>query len=165
MEGIIPFCFATDTLLWTSGNICPGFQNQGGSLACVLYRLRAMDSSDSPLMRHLLTSCLQRSFFCTRVSGTQLNLHQCLWTSLQVHASKRLGCNADFYTVSRCESEDHTDEKAHKKGSTLAFKSRADVTRSPKQGYQWPHEKNSKILKELITRFDKDSLFTFLMPL
>ena len=27
--------------------------------------------------------------------------------------------------------------------STLALKPRGDVTRSPKQGYQWPHEKNS----------------------
>ena len=28
-------------------------------------------------------------------------------------------------------------------GSTLALKPRADVTRSPKQGYQWPHKKDS----------------------
>ena len=26
--------------------------------------------------------------------------------------------------------------------STLALKPRADITRSPKQGYQWPHEKD-----------------------
>ena len=43
-----------------------------------------------------------------------------------------------LYIVSRCrtrgESEDHTSEKA-RKGSTLALKPRADVTRSPKQGY------------------------------
>ena len=25
---------------------------------------------------------------------------------------------------------------------TLALKPRADITRSPKQGYQWPHEKD-----------------------
>ena len=46
----------------------------------------------------------------------------------------------DPYTVSRChtrgESEDHTREKTRKR-STLALKCRADVTRSPKQGYQW----------------------------
>ena len=51
-------------------------------------------------------------------------------------------------TVSRShtrgESEDHTSETAHRNGSTLALKSRADVTRSPKQGYQWPHEKDFK---------------------
>ena len=36
------------------------------------------------------------------------------------------------------------------KKSTLALKSRADVTRSQKQGYQWPHKKDlchTKILK------------------
>ena len=33
-----------------------GFQNQSGSLVCVLSRLRTMDSSDSPLVRHLPTS-------------------------------------------------------------------------------------------------------------
>ena len=31
----------------------------------------------------------------------------------------------------------HTSE-----GSTLALNPRADVTRSPKQGYQWPHKKD-----------------------
>ena len=28
------------------------------------------------------------------------------------------------------------------KGSTLALKPRRDITRSTKQGYQWPHEKD-----------------------
>ena len=35
--------------------------------------------------------------------------------------------------------------------STLALKPRADITRSPKQGYQWPYEKDmcpTKILKK-----------------
>ena len=65
---------------------------------------------------------------------------------LQVRESKRLGCHADVYTVNRCctrgESEDLISEKAYK-GFTMALKSRADVTRSPKQGYQWPHKKDS----------------------
>ena len=30
----------------------------------------------------------------------------------------------------------------HNEESTLAFKPRADVTRSPKQEYQWPHKKD-----------------------
>ena len=72
----------------------------------------------------------------------QTSTNTCAWTSLQVHRSKRLY----FCTVSRChtrgEFEDHTSEKACKKGSTLAFKPRTDVTKSPKQGYQWPHEKD-----------------------
>ena len=41
-------------LLWTSGDLCPGFQRQGGSLACVWPHLYSMDSSDSPLVQHLL---------------------------------------------------------------------------------------------------------------
>ena len=36
-------------LFRTSSDVCPGFESQGGSLACVLPRLRTMDSSDSPL--------------------------------------------------------------------------------------------------------------------
>ena len=75
-----------------------------------------------------------------------LNLHQCLLIHLQVHGSKMLGCHADLYTVRRCynrgESEDHTGQKAHKKGSTMALKPSTDVTRSPNQGYQWPQEKD-----------------------
>ena len=38
----------------------------------------------------------------------------------------------------------HTSEE-----STLALKPRGDVTRSPKQGYQWPHKKESCPLKYL----------------
>ena len=41
-------------LSWTSGDVCHGFQSQGGSHACMLQI--AMDSSDSPLVWHLLTS-------------------------------------------------------------------------------------------------------------
>ena len=37
------------------GGVCPEFQSQSGSVACVLCFLYAMDSSDSPLVRHLLT--------------------------------------------------------------------------------------------------------------
>ena len=33
--------------------------------------------------------------------------------------------------------------------STLALKSRADVTRSPKQGYQWPHKRTDVLQKRL----------------
>ena len=53
-------------LFWTSGDVSPGFQTQGGSLTCVLCRLHAMNSSDSPLVWYLLTvwgSAWQQSFF------------------------------------------------------------------------------------------------------
>ena len=49
------------------------------------------------------------------------------------------------FTVSRCctsgESEDDTGKKACK-GIPLALKPRYDITRSPKQGYQWPQKKD-----------------------
>ena len=43
-------------LLWTSGDVCPGVQSKGGSLACMLCHLCATYSSNSPLVQHLLTS-------------------------------------------------------------------------------------------------------------
>ena len=74
------------------------------------------------------------------------NLHQCLQTCLQVYGSKRLSCHADPNTVNRChtrgESEEQCAGKKVWKISTLVLKPRADITRSPKQVYQWPHEKN-----------------------
>ena len=35
----------------------------------------------------------------------------------------------------------HTGDKAHSAGCTLPLKPWADITRSPKQRCQWPHEK------------------------
>ena len=104
---------------------------------------------------------------CCTVAWTVLGLnpHQCLWThGLQVCGSKRLSCHADLCTVSRChtrgKSEDHTGEKACK-GSTLVLNPRADVTRRPKQGYQWSYKKDFKNLKNR-----KDSNFQMsLVPL
>ena len=49
VESLIP-------LFWTSGDIYPGSQSQGGSLACMLLRLCTMDAPDWPLVGHLLTS-------------------------------------------------------------------------------------------------------------
>ena len=34
-------------------------------------------------------------------------------------------------------------EKEHASESTLAWKPRADITKSPKQGYQWPNKKDT----------------------
>ena len=50
-----------------------------------------------------------------------LNLHQCLWTHLQVYGSKRLGCHADFYTVSRsCTRGESEESIVHRWGSMQA---------------------------------------------
>ena len=47
------------TLVWSSGDVSLGFQSCGGYLSCVLCCLCAMDTSDSPLVQHLLTSWCQ----------------------------------------------------------------------------------------------------------
>ena len=83
--------------------------------------------------------------------------HQCLagmW-------KRRLGCHADCQEVSRCHTRGesqgmcnvtHTPPLSLNKAEpTLALKPRGDITRSPKQGYQWPYKKDScppKILKK-----------------
>ena len=41
---------------WISSDVCPGFQCQSGSLACMLFRLHPIDSSNSTLVSHLLAS-------------------------------------------------------------------------------------------------------------
>ena len=40
---------------WTSDDVSPGFQSQGGSLTCMLCHLCALNSWHSPLVWHLLT--------------------------------------------------------------------------------------------------------------
>ena len=71
-------------------------------------------------------------------------------TSTNACGHAMLGYHAHLCTVSRCctrgESEDHTGEKAHR-GSVLALKPRADITSIPKEGYQWPNEKDLCPLK------------------
>ena len=75
--------------------------------------------------------------------------HQCLTGTWK----RWLGCHAGHQEVGRC----HTRGESHrmcnvtctpplslnKAEPTLALKPRGDVTRSPKQGYQWPHKKDS----------------------
>ena len=37
-------------VFWTSSDVCPGFQNKGGCLACMLPHLCTINFSDSPLV-------------------------------------------------------------------------------------------------------------------
>ena len=71
----------------------------------------------------------------------------------KVCGTKRFACLSDLHTGSRyCTrggSEDCTGEKACKE-STLVLKPRANVTRSLKQGYQWPPKRTY-----VIQKFDK----------
>ena len=90
----------------------------------------------------------------------------CLWThNLQVNSLKRIGCHRDLYTISRCctrsDSEDHYRRKPASKGSTLALKPRTSVTRSPKQGYQWPHKKDLYPSPNIKKNFKKYNMLGF----
>ena len=75
--------------------------------------------------------------------------HQCLagmW-------KRQLSCHTGHQEVSRCHTRGesqgtcnitHTPPLSSNKAEpTLALKPRGEVTRSPKQGYQWPQEKDS----------------------
>ena len=87
----------------------------------------------------------------------------------QASKMARLGCHADIYTVSRCRSRGESEEYVvHRRGSmqaresTLALKPKADVTRSSKQRYQRPHEKDlcpPKIFKKIQASNDKRFFF------
>ena len=46
----------TDYPFWTSSDVCPWFQSKVYSLTNMLPHLCAMDSSDSPLVQHVVTS-------------------------------------------------------------------------------------------------------------
>ena len=98
---------------------------------------------------------------CCNMDSCGFEPHQCFWTSgLQVDGSKRFGCHAELQTVIRyCTSgeyEDHMGEKVCKR-STSALKPWADITRSPKQGFQWPHKKNMCPIKvfKILTKLQK----------
>ena len=66
---------------------------------------------------------------------------------------RRLGCHAGCQEVGRCGSRGESQGtcnvtrlpplSSNKAEPTLALKPRGHVTRSPKQGHQWPHKKDS----------------------
>ena len=75
--------------------------------------------------------------------------HQCLagmW-------KRWLSCHAGRQEVGRCHTRGESQGTCNitctpplslnKAEPTLALKPRGDITRSPKQGYQWPHKKDS----------------------
>ena len=87
------------------------------------------------------------------VSGSMIapsfESHQCLagmW-------KRWLSCHAGCQEVCRCHTRGESQGmcnvtrspllNSNKAEPTLALKPRGDVTRSPKQGYQWPHKKDS----------------------
>ena len=80
--------------------------------------------------------------------GPHVNLQTIPYNEIVRGLKKRLGCNAGHQEVSKCRTIGESGESiAHKqgsmqaRGSSLAWKLMADLTRSPIQGYQWPHKK------------------------
>ena len=60
-------------LFWTSGEVCPGVQSQAGSFAWMFSCLCTTDSSDTPLVRHLLT--VLRSYLQTLHQPLQIKVY------------------------------------------------------------------------------------------
>ena len=102
-------------------------------------------------------------------SSPRPNLHQCLWTCLQVSGSKNLGCHGDLYTVSRCctrgESEDHTGEKARKKdppwlwniGQTSPEVQNRGISGPMKRTYVLPKILYVSVVQTQLPTFDPES--------
>ena len=71
--------------------------------------------------------------------------------SIAVNQSYSHNFNSTKKEVRRCRTRGECEKQiAHRQRSTqlreytLALKHKADVTRSPKQGYQWPHKKQEE---------------------
>ena len=143
---------AMESLLWICNTSVadPGFSLEGARpkfyppLDRIFNWLYYKPSQESPVGR--------ASAWSHTVSGGIIapgfESHQCLtgmWRWLNCHA----GC----LEVSRCHTRGESQEmcnikrmpplSSNKAEPTLALKPRGDVTRSPKQGYQWPHKKDS----------------------
>ena len=63
---------------------------------------------------------------------------------VQDYGSEWLSHHICDQEINRCHTKGESEESIGRqslqmRGSTVAFKPRADVTRSPKQGFQWPH--------------------------
>ena len=66
----------------------------------------------------------------------------------EMPAAKRSACVAPEVDLGECTLHSPM-RKANKVEPTLALKTRGDVTRNPKQGYQWPPKRICVSAKEL----------------
>ena len=93
-------------------------------------------------------------------SGLLMGPHNYFLSAWGNDDTQRMGISVkQVRCCSRAESEDHTGEKAGKKGSTLPLRPKANVTRSAKQGYQRPHEKRLMFSKFEKTVSIKETLY------
>ena len=90
------FCGATDTPVFDFWWHLP-WVSKGGSVGCMFCHLYAMDSSDSPLVQHLLSSWWHH--------GSQallIHVHTGTGTSIVWSVDKKTLTAADFYDCSTC---------------------------------------------------------------
>ena len=69
-------------------------------------------------------------------------------------AAKRLACVAPEVDLGECTLHS-PPQKANKAESTLALKPRGDVTRNPKQGYQWPQKRTCVCVRQKLKKHNK----------
>ena len=84
--------------------------------------------------------------------------HQCLFF---FSCRSTFSCHASCQEVSRCHTRGESEESiAHRqwnmqaRDSSWPWNPRADVTRCPKQGYEWPHKKDLCPQKLFKKKFD-----------
>ena len=68
---------------------------------------------------------------------------------------KKLSCNADHQEVSNCRTRGEFEDATM--GSNLALKTRTDVTRNPKQRYQWIQKRNLDRSISVSSKFSNES--------
>ena len=139
-----------------------------------LYELRVVKHSTNALCTYILL-LLYKLYKLRAVKHTTNCTNLGLWSTLQTVQTqgceahyklqqclagtwkRRLSCHAGCQEVSRyhprgesqgtCNITHMPPLSSNKAEPTLALKPRGDITRSPKQGYEWPHKKgmSSKI--------------------
>ena len=82
-------------------------------------------------MLNVVAQCIARLLTMREVSQSNLGILPLLHTCRECDWRQRW-----IWGIHWTQARKHLSE-----GSTLALKPRADVTRSSKQGYQWPHKK------------------------
>ena len=60
----------------------------------------------------------------------------------KVYRRRGIGCHAGCQEMNKCHTPEVNVRNTQDTRSTLALKLGVDITRSPKQGYQWPHKRD-----------------------
>ena len=80
-------------------------------------------------------------------SAIYVACRECDWLPCWLPRGQQVSHQRWISVICCVQARKHTSE-----GSTLALKPRGDITRSPKQGYQWPHKKDSCPPKNILKK-------------